>query len=181
MKKIDVESSKLLQVGPPSPVVLVTCISKDSTPNILTLGMYMTISSNPPLIAIGVSPKRYSHNLIKDTGEFVVNVPSKKLVEKVIICGTLSGREKNKFKESKLTPIKAEKVRAPLVKECISHLECKVIAFYEAGDHSLIIGQVVHAKVNEGLLKETLDITKGKPLIHKGGNYFIPKQISKSK
>lgn len=73
--------------------VLATCISSDGKPNIITLGMYMPISSNPPLITIGVSPRRYSYKLIEETKEFAINVPSKDLVEQTVFCGRVSGRD----------------------------------------------------------------------------------------
>lgn len=168
-----------MQVGPPTSVVLATCISAGK-PNIITLGMYMPISSDPPLLTIGVSPKRYSHGLIKETREFVVNVPPKDLVKQAVFCGSVSGRDHNKFEEAGLTPILASKVKPPLIKECVSNLECKVVASYECGDHTLFVGEVVAAHVDEGMLKETLDVLEAQPISHKGNCYFTPKLIYKA-
>jgi flavin reductase (DIM6/NTAB) family NADH-FMN oxidoreductase RutF len=175
--KINVPLNRVLQVGPPTNVVLVTCISSDLKPNIITLGMYMPISHNPPLVAIGVSPKRYSHKLIQKTKEFVINVPSKDLVKQTILCGSVSGRKIDKIKETKLTLKPAKKVKPLLINECISNLECKNVASYLCGDHTLFIGEVIAAHVEKELLKKTLDIVKAKTLSHKGGHYFIPKFI----
>lgn len=178
--KETVPLDRALQVGPPTSVVLATCVDTDGKPNIITLGMYMPISHNPPLVTIGISPRRYSHNLVQETREFVVNVPSQDLVTETEFCGSTSGRDTDKFKETKLTPIPADKVKPPLIEECVSNLECKVVASYECGDHTLYVGEIVAAHVDKGMLKETLDITKSKTLSHKGAYYFIPEQIYKA-
>lgn len=178
MRKVDVSLTPFWKICPPSNVVLVTCVTSDGKPNIITLGMNMHISAKPPLLVIGVSPKRCSHRLLKETGEFVVNVPSKDLVKQVIFCGTVSGRDHNKFKEAGLTPIPASKVKPPLIKECISHIECKVVADYKCGDHTLFLGKVVAAHINEGYLREgELDVLKAQPLSRRGRYYFTPHLI----
>ncbi len=179
MKKIEVPLDRALRVGPPTSIVLATSISADDRPNIITLGMYMPISSKPPLIAIGVSPRRHSHKLISETGQFVINVPTKEIVKEVIHCGSVSGREHDKFKETGLTPIPASIVKPPLIKECVSNMECMVVASYECGDHTLFLGEVVSAHVDEGLLKETLDVLTAQTISHKGPYYFAPKLICK--
>jgi flavin reductase (DIM6/NTAB) family NADH-FMN oxidoreductase RutF len=108
---VDAPLDRAIQLGPPTSVVLATCVSADGKPNIITLGMYMPVSSSPPLVAIAVSPKRYSHQLIAETGEFVVNVPTKEIVKQTILCGTVSGREHDKFVEAGLHPMQASKVK----------------------------------------------------------------------
>jgi len=178
-KKVDVPLGSALRVGPPTSVVLATCVSSDGEPNIITLGMYMPISHNPPLVTIGVSPRRYSHRLIEETREFVVNVPTQDLVKQTVFCGSASGRNLDKFKETGLTPIPAEKVKPPLIKECVSNLECKVVASHECGDHTLYVGEIVAAHIDEEVFEETLNAVKAGTLSHKGAYYFIPKQIYK--
>jgi len=175
-----VSLNQALHVGPPTSVVLATCVTSDGKPNIITLGMYMPISHEPPLIAIGVSPKRYSHKLIEETKEFVINVPSKNLVKQTILCGSVSGRDHDKFREAKLTQIPAIKVKPPLIKECISNLECKLVASYVCGDHTLFVGEVVAAHVDKNFLADgILDVTKAQPISHKGDFYFTPNTILK--
>jgi len=178
--KSDVEIDRALRVGPPTSVVLVTCASRDGRPNIITLGMYMPISTKPPLLAIGVSPRRYSHRLIKDGGEFVINVPPMHLIRQVVVCGESSGRDADKFKSTGLTPKPAKRVRPPLIEECVSHLECKVVRSYRTGDHTLFIGRVIAAKVEDGMLDGALDVTKAKTILHKGGRYFTPRPFYKA-
>ena len=178
-KKVNVPLDRALRLGPPTSVVLATCIPANGKPNIITLGMYMPISSKPPLITIGVSPRRYSHKLISESREFVVNVPTKEILKEMIHCGEVSGRAHDKFKEAGLTPIPASMVKPPLIKECVSNLECKVTASHKCGDHTLFVGEVVAAHVDEGLLKETLDILKAQTISHKGPYYFAPRLIYK--
>jgi flavin reductase (DIM6/NTAB) family NADH-FMN oxidoreductase RutF len=116
MPKVEMPHNKMLQVGPTGNVVMVTCCDKDGRANIITVGMYMPISSNPPQVCIGIAPERYSHDLIFEQAEFVVNSPSISLKEKMHLCGIKSGRDTDKFKEFRLTPIPAKKVRPPLIK-----------------------------------------------------------------
>ncbi|MCW4020996.1 MAG: flavin reductase family protein [Candidatus Bathyarchaeota archaeon] len=174
---LDVPLGQSIRVGPPISVVLATSVSPDGKPNIITLGMYMPISIRPPLITIGVAPKRYSHDLIAESGEFVVNVPTKEIVEQTALCGAISGRTHDKFRETGLTPIPASIVKPPLIKECASSLECKVKASYTCGDHTIFVGEVVAAHVKKGMLKMTLDVSKAQTLSHKGPRYFVPKQV----
>jgi len=141
--------------------------------NIITLGMYMPISFEPPLVCIGVSPKRFSHDLILQSGEFVVNVPSINLTKEMHYCGVKSGRDVDKFAETGLTSIPASRVAPPLIEECYGHLECKVIQTHVCGDHTLFVGEVLTAKVNETMLTENnLDLLKAKPIVQKNHNYF---------
>jgi flavin reductase (DIM6/NTAB) family NADH-FMN oxidoreductase RutF len=94
--------------------------------DIITLGMYMSISFDPSLVCIGISPKRYSHDLIIKAGEFVVNILAINLARAMHFCGTKSGKNFDKFVATGLTPIPAEKVNPPLIKECFGHLSVKL-------------------------------------------------------
>lgn len=166
--------SKMLQAGPPSVVVMVTCVGSEGRPNIITLGMYMPISHDPPYVCIGVSPERYSHRLIEETKEFVVNVPSIGLKDEMHFCGTMSGKNCNKFKETGLTPVPAERVKPPLIKECFGHLECKVVQSHVCGDHTLFVGEVVRATLDEEFItkKGLLDALKARPIVQKNHIYW---------
>lgn len=171
--KRDLPTNQLLQANPPGIVVMVTSVDSNGKPNIITLAMYMPISSKPPMICIGVSPKRYSHNLILESGEFVVNVPSIKLEKQMRFCGTQSGRTIDKFVATGLTPIPAKTIKAPLIKECVSHLECKVIQTHICGDHTLFVGKVLHASVNEEVfIDNKFDTLRAKPIVEKNYIYY---------
>ena len=173
MNKIELPASKLLQASPITPVVLVTCIDKEGRPNIITLGMFMLMSFNPPLVCIGVSPKRFSHDLILDSSEFVVNVPAFDIKEESHFCGVNSGRELDKFALTGLTVIPSKKVNAPSIKECFGHLECRVVQTHTCGDHTLFVGEVLSASLNEDVfVDDKMDPLKSKPLTQKNHVYY---------
>jgi flavin reductase (DIM6/NTAB) family NADH-FMN oxidoreductase RutF len=175
MKKV-LSRDRMSQAGPPSSVVLVTCIDKDGNPNIITLGMFMNISIRPLMVCIGVAPERYSHDLIKEQGEFAVNVPTTTIIDQMHECGVKSGRDVNKFASTGLTPIPAQRIRSPLIKECYGHLECRVVQAHTCGDHTLFVGEVVAASVNDNVLEDgRLVLTKAKPVIQKNWNYHTVK------
>ena len=152
---------------------MATVVGNDGKPNIITLGMYMPISVNPPLVCIGVAPQRYSHGLIEETGEFVINTPSIDLEEQMHYCGVKSARDVDKWKETGLTPMPSLKVKPPRIKECFGHLECKVVQTHVCGDHTLFVGEVVATTVDEEVLKgESLDVLKARPIVQKNHVYY---------
>ncbi|NQT09459.1 flavin reductase family protein, partial [Candidatus Bathyarchaeota archaeon] len=126
MKK-ELPKGRRLQPGPAGNVVMATVVGNDGKPNIITLGMYMPISIDPPLVCIGVAPRRYSHTLLEENGEFVINTPSIDLEEQMHYCGIKSGRDVDKWAETGLTPMPSLKVKPPRIEECFSHLECRVV------------------------------------------------------
>jgi flavin reductase (DIM6/NTAB) family NADH-FMN oxidoreductase RutF len=146
----------------PRQTVLIVSTSKEGKSNIMTLNWSSPVSFNPPMLCIAVGKQRYSAELIKETKEFVVAIPSDEMEKEVLFCGTTSGRNIDKFKETKLTPIKAKYVRPPLIKECIANLECKVVEEIEVGDHILFIARILAVYEREG-----------KVLIDLGGRKFI--------
>jgi len=128
---------------------------------------------DPPLVVISVAPKCYSHRIIEETGEFVINVPTMEIVKQTLFCGRISGAKCDKFKEASLTALQAKKVKAPIIKECVAHLECKLVKSVAIGDHTLFIGKVLTAYVNEGVFDEKFDVKKVKPIFHMGGDDFV--------
>jgi flavin reductase (DIM6/NTAB) family NADH-FMN oxidoreductase RutF len=176
MKK-NLEPGNYLQGGPPSPVVLATCVDSEGNPNIITLAMFMYISRNPPQVCIGVAPPRYSHDLIIEQGEFTINVPSIDIREGMHRCGIISGRDVNKFEEVGFTPIPAQKIKSPIIQECYGHLECKVVQTHICGDHTLIIGEVIAGSIDPEVLDKTGQvISKSNPVIQKNWNYHTVKK-----
>jgi flavin reductase (DIM6/NTAB) family NADH-FMN oxidoreductase RutF len=175
MKKV-LPKGRLSQAGPPSSVVLVTCVDEEGNPNIITLGMFMNVSIEPLMVCIGVAPERYSHDLIMDQGEFAVNVPTTEIIDEMHQCGVTSGRDCDKFAATGLTPIPAQRIRSPLIKECYGHLECRVVQVHTCGDHTLFVGEVVAASVDEDVLEDgRLVLTKAKPVIQKNWSYHTVK------
>jgi flavin reductase (DIM6/NTAB) family NADH-FMN oxidoreductase RutF len=137
----------------PCPVVLLSVAGEDR-PNIITLSWVANVCSKPPMIVVGIRPERHSHNLVKDAGEFVLNIPSSEQIEGTEFAGTKSGRNHDKFTEGGFTPEPATKVNAPMVKECPINIECKTTQIIPLGSHDLFVAEVVAVHVNESTLNE---------------------------
>ncbi len=115
----------------------------DGRRSICPLGWKMNTSGSPPMMAISVAPTRYTHDLIADSGAFVLAWPGEDMAEATLLCGTKSGKNIDKFKEAGLTPLEASEVNAPLVAECIANLECRVVGQLTTGDHTIFGGEIV--------------------------------------
>ncbi|MFH1943746.1 MAG: flavin reductase family protein [bacterium] len=165
------QAHRLINNGP---VVLVTSQSKTGRSNVLAIAWATPVSQVPPLVAVSIAKGHYSHLLVSESREFVVNVPSPSMADKVMVCGRFSGRDVDKFEKAGLTPMQASVVRPPLVEECIGHLECRVERTVEAGDHSLFIGRVEKAWAEDGLFDEVWRCSEEDcgGLHHLGGNVF---------
>ena len=148
----------------PVPAVMVSLADKDGKNNIITVAWAGTICTNPPMLSISVRPERYSYNMIKNTGEFVVNLTTEELVRACDFCGVKSGRDVDKFKEMKLTPLKMEHVSAPGISESPVNIECRVVEAKELGSHTMFIAEVLGVTVDESHMDE-----KGKFLINEAG------------
>ena len=157
----------------PQLVGLVSSMDKQGKPNVATLAWITTVSADPPLISIAVGRTRYTHECINARKEFVLNLPTMDILKEVMIVGSTSGREEDKFEKSDLTPMESIAIKTPGVKECVSHLECKVIDTKEAGDHTIFIGKVIATTCDlEGIKDGVLDISRIKPVLHLGGTFF---------
>lgn len=157
----------------PVPVVMVSCVDNDGKPNIITIGWTGTINSDPPMVSISVRKERYSHDLIKEKGEFVINMPARSLTFATDYCGVKSGRDINKFEVMNLTPEKASIVSVPIIKECPVNLECVVKQVIELGSHDMFLAEVVATNVEEELLDENgkLDLNKADLICYSHGEY----------
>ena len=170
--KVNVNIASAYRLLYPMHTVLVSCVGKNSKPNITTMAWAMPTSIDPPLLAISLSPKRHSHTLIEESQEFIVNIPTLELLQAVIACGSFSGRSFDKFKKANLTPMPGKKVKAPAIRECIAHLECTVNDQFTTGDHTVFVGKIVEAYADMGVFAESYDLKKTRMLYHAGGNNF---------
>ncbi len=137
----------------PCPVVLLSVAGEDR-PNIITLSWVANVCSKPPTIVVGIRPERHSYNLVKEAGEFVLNIPSAEHLEGTEFAGTKSGRDHDKFAEGGFTPEPATEVNAPMIKECPINIECKTNQIIPLGAHDLFIAEVVAVHVDESTLNE---------------------------
>lgn len=138
----------------PLPVIMVSMADKNGKNNIITLAWAGTICTNPPMLSISIRPERYSYNIIKETGEFVVNLTTKDLAFATDYCGVKSGRDVDKFKEMKLTAIESEVVKAPAIKESPVNIECKLREILEYGGHHTFIADVVNVQADKKYFDE---------------------------
>ncbi len=158
----------------PVPAVMVSCADKEGKPNIITLAWAGTINSDPPMVSISIRKQRYSHALITEKGEFVINLSTKKLTFATDFCGVKSGKDINKFEAMNLTPEKASIVGVPIIKESPVNLECVVKQVIELGSHDMFLAEVVATNVEEALLDESgkLDLSKADLICYSHGEYY---------
>jgi len=174
IKKVEVDLFSAYRLLHPRHVVLVSCADKAGKANIITLAWSMPISIRPPMLAVSISPKNHSHQLIEETREIVVNVPTMDIVKETLICGRISGRGYDKFREAGLTPLPAKMVRPPIIKECVAHLECKLRQQITTGDHTLFVGDILTAYANEEAFERgKVALKRVKPVYHVGGDDFV--------
>lgn len=138
----------------PLPVVMVTCGENREEYNIITIAWTGTVCTDPPMCYISVRPERHSYNIIKRTGEFVINLTTAAIARQTDWCGVKSGRDTNKFKETALTPIPGDKVKAPLIGESPVNIECKVKSIQELGVHHMFLAEVVAIHASEEYMDE---------------------------
>lgn len=138
----------------PVPAVMISCGRKNEKPNIITVAWAGTICSDPVMLSISVRKERYSHDIIADTGEFVVNLVTKELAFATDYCGVRSGRDVDKFKDMKLTPCNMMHVSVPGVEESPVNIECKVKEIKELGSHDMFIAEVLGVSVDEKYMDE---------------------------
>lgn len=138
----------------PVPAVMVSCKRADEKPNIITVAWAGTVCSDPAMVSISVRPERYSHDIIADTGEFVVNLVTEKLTKSCDWCGVKSGRDHDKFRENKLTEFKSEFMDTPAISESPVNIYCKVVKTERLGSHDMFIGEVKGVTVDESYMDE---------------------------
>lgn len=174
MKTIQKENWKPGTMLAPVPVVMVTCQAKGRRPNIITVAWVGTVCSEPPMLSISVRPSRYSYPLIKDSGEFVVNIPSSSLADIADKCGVISGSQVNKIAETGLTMMPAKTVNAPIIAECPVNIECKVKQHIALGTHVLFLAEITGVQVSSHLITGDgkLDLEKAGLITFAHGNYY---------
>ncbi|MDO5423843.1 MAG: flavin reductase family protein [Eubacteriales bacterium] len=138
----------------PLPAVMVSCQRPGEKPNILTVAWTGTVCTNPPMAYISVRPERYSYGIIRETGEFVINLTTEALAAATDYCGVRSGRDTDKFQDTHLTPVPASKVQAPMIAESPVNLECRVVKVEELGSHHMFLASIEAVHVDDALLDE---------------------------
>ena len=157
----------------PLPPVMVSCGSMEK-PNVMTAAWTGIVSSDPAMTYVSILPSRYSHELIKESGEFVINLTTLPLVTAADFCGVKSGRDGDKFALTGLTPEPCTKVKAPQIAECPVSLECKVLEVRPFGTHDMFLAEVVAVNVDDKYIDESgaLDLEKAGLIAYAHGFYY---------
>lgn len=158
----------------PVPAVMVSCGREGETPNIITIAWTGIVNSNPPMTYISVRKERFSHDIIADTKEFVINLTTEGLAFATDWCGVKSGRDFDKFREQKLTPVTSEKVSCPSIGESPLSIECRVTEVKELGSHDMFLAEIVSMTAQEELMDENgeLHLEKAGLMAYSHGHYF---------
>jgi len=158
----------------PVPVVMVSCADRSGKPNIITVAWAGTVNSDPPMLSISVRKERHSYGLIKERGQFAVNLTTQKLAYATDLCGVKSGRDVDKFKLTGLTAEKASVIDVPVIKESPVSLECIVRHTLELGSHDMFIAEIVAVQADDALLndKGKLEMEKAGLICYSHGKYW---------
>ena len=158
----------------PVPVVMVSCQKGEERPNIITAAWCGTTCSSPAMLYVSIRPDRYSHHIIKEAGEFVVNLVTEELAFATDYCGVRSGRDVDKFKEMKLTPLASKYVSCPGIAESPVNLECRVTQILPLGSHDMFLAEVVGVTADEAYMDENgrFDLNSAGLVAYSHGEYF---------
>ncbi len=171
--KVEVGISTILN---PVPVVMVSSGSKDGKANIMTVAWAGTVNSEPPLVSVSIRKSRYSHKLISETGEFVINLVSKSLCKACDYCGVRGGENEDKFKTCGLTPVKAAGLEyAYAIKEAPVSISCVVKSVTELGSHDMFIGEIKSVTADSYLLDQNgkLCLDNARLVAYNHGEYYL--------
>ena len=157
----------------PLPVVMVSCGTMEKS-NIITVAWTGIINTDPAMVYISVRPSRYSYNIIKESGEFVINLTNEKLTYATDWCGVKSGAQVDKFKEMKLTPLPMQQVKAVGIAESPANIECRVVEKKALGSHTMFIAEVVGVTIDDRYMNETgkFEINESGLVMYSHGEYF---------
>ena len=158
----------------PLPAVMVSVTDGQGNDNIITVAWTGTICTNPPMVYISVRPSRYSYEMLKKTGEFVINLTTEELAFATDYCGVRSGRDVDKFKEAHLTKEPAQFVKAPMIKESPVSIECRVTEVKELGSHHMFLAEVLAVHVQQEYIDKNnkFQLNKAKPIVYSHGEYL---------
>lgn len=167
----------------PVPAVMVSCGRWPDVKNIITIGWTGTICSDPAMCYISVRKERFSHNLIKQSGDFVINLTNAPLAYATDWCGVKSGRDNDKFEAMGLTAIQATQVQSPMIAEAPVNIECQVTEIHELGSHDMFMAKVLAVHASEEFLdpvKGSLDLASAQMITYMHGHYYnLGKHIGK--
>lgn len=177
---MELATTRFYKAIAPRVTALVTTVDKEGNINAAPFSFVSPVSMEPPLVMVSCGHGKDTLNNVRDTKEFVLNIPTEDILNQVYRCGGKFPSEANELEEVGLTAEDSATVKPPRVRECIAWFECRLEAEHETGDHVMLIGRVLMAEVRDELLKDNanLDIEKANVLQHIGGIEFaVPKRV----
>lgn len=158
----------------PLPAVMVSCKKQGEKPNIITVAWTGTVCSSPAMVSISVRKERYSYEIIKETGEFVINLATKDLVRALDYCGVRSGRDVDKYKEAGLTVLASKEIAAPGIMESPVNLECRVTEVKPLGSHDLFLAEVLSVTIEDWYMNDDgkFELNRSGLITYSHGEYF---------
>ncbi len=158
----------------PLPVVMVSVRDGEGKDNIITVAWAGTVCTNPPMVSISVRPERYSYHMLKESGEFVINLTTEELCRAADYCGVKSGRDVDKFRELGLKKEEASVVGAPMIGQSPVNIECRVTKVEELGSHHMFLARVEAVHADEAWMDEKgrFDLNKSLPVAYSHGEYY---------
>ena len=159
----------------PLPVVMVSVADRKGKNNIITIAWAGTVCSDPPMVSISVRPERYSHAILQETGEFVINLTTRELAYATDYCGVTSGRDVDKFAKLGLSPLPAREVQAPLIGESPVNLECRVSQVIPLGSHDMFLAEVVAVHADRRFMDDQnkFHLEQAEPIVYSHGAYLL--------
>lgn len=165
--------SKWYSLLAPRPTVLISTIGKNGISNAAPFSFVMPVSMDPPIIAFASAEKRHTLKNIRETGDFAVNIPSARLLKQVWTCSQAFPQEVSEIEKAGLSEVKSKKIRSPKIKECFARFECTLLSEHQAGDHIIVIGELLDIEVEDSVFEEDkFNLKKANPLMHVGSVDF---------
>lgn len=170
MGKIEWKPGNMLY---PLPAVLVSVCGREGKHNIFTAAWAGTVCTNPPMVSVSVRPERYSYHMIRETGEFVINLTTESMTRAVDYCGVKSGRDVDKFREMHLETQSASKVSCLLLQDSPVNIECRVVKTEELGSHHMFLAEVLAVHVEEAYMDgQKFRLSDSRPIVYSHGEYY---------
>lgn len=167
------ESLKPEAMLAPIPAVMVSCGDMENS-NIITIAWTGVLNSEPPLVYVSIRPTRHSYEIIKNTKEFVINIPDEDLVWQADFCGTKSGKDTDKFKQANLTREQSKTIKAPSIKECPINIECKLKEIKKLGSHHMFIAEIVSINAKQEIIENgKISLGKANLITYLGNQYYV--------
>lgn len=166
-------TSDIYRLLHPKMAFFLTSISKNGKPNVMTCAWATPVSEEPPIVIVCVAKEAYTASLIKKSKEFVINIPTRKLLKALWVCGKTSGRDTDKFKKAGIKIVDSRMVKPPIIKECAGYIECKLWKTVDAGECYAFFGKVLSSYVDDRYFRKGMWTKEAEIPLHLGGSRIV--------